>query len=410
MAQLRDHDGRPCSLEVVLYEKAASTQAGGDADRATADLSRPVARVVVRPEVICRDHLQDLGYAVARDCPDLEGADLPVGVEYFDKHPLILMLIAKKSCSPTWDQADLAAGAPMHIETLDRGPLVKFMRKKGLDPKNLLFIVQPVAVSDAPAPQQSSGFEISGTSDEQREWVTLRVPSYAPFADAAVQPHTELSPSHAGDHWIRVCVPRELLEKLTHDEAAYAARAGDAWAERAWFLAGNLGRQNGRITARVRAICPAVDAHATVADVVFGPQTWVRARQEMDARGLDLLGWVHTHSIERLRKVARRQPAGAAATAAISTPAADANGATAPSDLHAALADLKSGLFLSQTDVDSAQRLGFRSPTSLTAVLDADACATVGESRVDEFGNIIGFWGWAYGFLARRSVQLITGE
>ena len=80
MAQLRDHDGQPCSLEVVFYEKAASTQAGGDADRATADLSRPVARVVVRPEVICRDHLQDLGYAVARDCPALEGADLPVGV------------------------------------------------------------------------------------------------------------------------------------------------------------------------------------------------------------------------------------------------------------------------------------------------------------------------------------------
>jgi hypothetical protein len=93
----------------------------------------------------------------------------------------------------------------------------------------------------------------------------------------------------------------------------------------------------------------------------------------------------------------------------MSTPAADANRATAPSDLHAALADLKSGLFLSQTDVDSAQRLGFRSPTSLTAVLDADECATVGESRVDEFGSIIGFWGWAYGFLARRSVRLITG-
>jgi hypothetical protein len=410
MAQLRDPDGQPCSLEVVFYEKAASTQPGGDADRTTADLSQPVARVGVRPEVICRDHLQDLGYGVARDCPALEGADLPVGVEYFHKHPLVLMLVAKKSCSPTWDKADLAAGTPMHIETLDRGPLVKFMRKKGLDPKNLLFTVQPVAVSHAPAPQQSSGFEISGTSDEQREWVTVRVPSYAPCADAAVPPHTELLPSHAGDHWMRVCVPRELLEKLAHDEAAYAARTGDAWAERAWFLAGNLGRQNKRITARVRAICPAVDVHATVADVVFGPETWVRARQEMDARGLDLLGWVHTHSIERLRKVARRQPAGAAATAAISTPAADANGATAPSDLHAALADLKSGLFLSQTDVDSAQRLGFRSPTSLTAVLDADACATVAESRVDEFGSIIGFWGWAYGFLARRSVQLITGE
>jgi hypothetical protein len=266
-----------------------------------------------------------------------------------------------------------------------------------------------VAAAGAPAPRQGSGFEITGTRAGQRDWVTVRVPSYAPCAEAAVQPHAELLPSHAGDHWMPVSVPRELLQQLVHDEAAYADHAGDGWTERAWFLAGNLGRQNGRIHAQVRALCPALDVQATVADVVFGPQTWVRARQEMDARGLQLLGWVHTHSLARLRKVARRPTAGAAATAAIATPPTDANDATAPSDLHAALADLKSGLFLSQTDIDSARRLGFRSPTSLTAVLDADACAAVGESGVDEFGGIIGFWGWAYGFLARRSVRLITG-
>ena len=69
MAQLRDPDGQPCSLEVVFYEKAASTQPGGDADRTTADLSQPVARVGVRPEVICRDHLRTWAtgsHAIAR--------------------------------------------------------------------------------------------------------------------------------------------------------------------------------------------------------------------------------------------------------------------------------------------------------------------------------------------------------
>jgi hypothetical protein len=135
----------------------------------------------------------------------------------------------------------------------------------------------------------------------------------------------------------------------------------------------------------------------------------VRARQEMDARGLELLGWVHTHSLARLRKVVRRQTDGAAATAAIATPTVQAEGETAPSDLQAALAELKSGLFLSQTDIDSARRLGFRSPTSLTAVLDADACAKTDGSDVDELGRLVAFWGWTYGFLARRSVRLITG-
>ena len=409
MAQLRAHDGQPCSLEVVFYEKTASPPAGADPERAAAVPRRPVARIVVRPEVICRDHLQDLGHAVARDCPELEGVELPVGVEYFEDHPLVLMLIAKKSCAPTWDEAELAAGVPMHIETLDRGPLAKFMRKRGLDPQNLVFSVKPVAVAEAPAPQSSSGFELRGGSDEPRAWVTVRVPSYASWADAAVPAHTELLPSHAGEHGMRVYVPRELLAQLVQDEVAYAGRAGDAWTERAWFLAGNFGRQDGRINARVCAICLAVDVQATVADVVFGPQTWVCARQEMDARGLELLGWVHTHSLARLRKAVRRQTDGAAATAAIATPPAQAQGETAPSDLHAALAELKSGLFLSQTDIDSARRLGFRSPTSLTAVLDADACATAGESRDDALGGLIGFWGWTYGFLARRSVRLITG-
>jgi hypothetical protein len=297
----------------------------------------------------------------------------------------------------------------MHIETLDRGPLAKFMRRKGLDPKSLVFRVQPAAVPGALAPRRGDGFEIRGANEEPGEWVTVRVPSYASWADVADRPDGELLPSEAGEHGPRVCVPRELLEKLVRDEAAYADRAGDAWAERAWFLAGNLGRQGGRISARVCAICPAVDVHATVAEVVFGPQTWVRARQEMDARGLDLLGWVHTHSLARLRKLARHQTAAAAATAAIATPAAAASDGTAPSDLHAAFADLDSGLFLSQTDIDSARRLGFRSPTSLTAVLDADACATAAESGVDDLGGIVGFWGWAYGFLARRSVRLTTG-
>jgi hypothetical protein len=409
MAQLRAHAGQPCALEVVFYEKAAATPAGGDAERAPADLSRPLTRVVVKPEVLCRDHLEDLGFDVAHACPDLEGAELPVGIEYFDEHPLVPMLVAKKSCAPTWEDAELAAGAPMHIETLDRGPLAKLMAKKGLDPKNLVFRLKPVAVPDAPAPRPSRGFELKGRSDEPDAWVTVRVPRFVRWAETAVPPHTELLPSPVGDHWLPVSVPRTLLENLARDEAAYATRAGDAWTERAWFLAGNLGRQNGRINARVRALCPASDVRASAADVVFGAQTWVRARQEMDARGLELLGWVHTHSLARLRKLARRQTGGAVATAAIATPATAADGGAAPSDLHAALANLKSGLFLSQTDIDSARRLGFRSPTSLTAVLDADACAAIGESRVDDLGSLIAFWGWDYGFLARRSVRLITG-
>jgi hypothetical protein len=409
MAQLRAHDGRPCSLEVVFYAKATSTPAGGDAQGAAAVPRRPVARVVVRPEVLCRDHLQDLGYAVARAGPELAGAELSVGVEYFDEHPLILMLLAKKSCSPTWEEAEVAAVVPMHIETLDRGPLAKFMAKKGLDPTNLVFTVKPVAVPDAPAPRQPSGFAIRGERDGQPEWVTVRVPGYAAWAGAPAEPYTELLPSPADDRGMPVYVPRELLAKLVRNEALFAEQAGEAWTERAWFLAGKLGRQNGEINARVHALCPALGVQASVADVVFGPQTWVRARQEMDKRGLELLGWVHTHSLERLRQVARSQTAGTAATAAIATPAPPADSEPAPSDLHAALAELKSGLFLSQTDIDSARRLGFRSPTSLTAVLDADACARAGDSSVDEFGSLIGFWGWAYGFLARRSVRLITG-
>jgi hypothetical protein len=419
MARLRDHGGLACLLEAAFFEKkAASPPAGGAADAcetATADLSSPVARITVRPDVICGDHLQDLAYAVVRDRPDLEGADLPVGIECLDDHPLVPMLIAKESCSPSWEEATLAAASPMHIETIDRAPLAKFLQKQGLDPAKLLFTLKPIPAPASPAPRASGGFALSRASDtgdgeQHGDWITVRVPSYPRTAEASNDQYAELLPSHAGDHWMRVGVHRDLLAQLVRDEAAYAKVAGDAWTERAWFLAGDLVRDGGQITARVRALCPATDVHASVADVVFGPQTWVRARHEMDARGLVLLGWVHTHSIARLRTVAQRKKAAPTAAAAISQPATGIGDATAESDLDGALADLKSGLFLSQTDVDSAHRLGFRAPTALTAVLDADECVKADEPRTDDLGTIIGFWGWAYGSLARRSVRVITGD
>jgi hypothetical protein len=142
----------------------------------------------------------------------------------------------------------------------------------------------------------------------------------------------------------------------------------------------------------VTRILPARELQATAASFEFTPETWSGQMRELEANGGMMLGWVHTHSVEFLARLGKE--------AASEVPAATAERDDAPQEGK----QLRSGLFLSLHDMDSASRRGFGAPYHLTCVLDSDAC--VNPEPVG-LGRILGVWGWHENRLCRRSVHVV---
>jgi hypothetical protein len=116
-----------------------------------------------------------------------------------------------------------------------------------------------------------------------------------------------------------------------------------------------------------------------------------------------LLGWVHTHSLNYLRKKGHSAKAEFPAQHCIQ------RSQELSDDTECnCLTQISSGLFLSQMDIESAMKRGFNAAYQLTCILDSDACLGVTENY--HLGDIFGVWGYVENSLHQRSIHIIKDE
>jgi hypothetical protein len=71
------------------------------------------------------------------------------------------------------------------------------------------------------------------------------------------------------------------------------------------------------------------------------------------------------------------------------------------------IARIKSGLFLSSTDILSAWKRGFAMPQHISCALDSDICLNVKGGRELALEEVLGVWGWSGLRLRRRSIHIV---
>lgn len=159
----------------------------------------------------------------------------------------------------------------------------------------------------------------------------------------------------------------------------------------------------GNVWGRIQRFVAAQYLHASCSYFEFNPETWRVLHSELEITKEMLLGWVHTHSLEMLRRLGRE----AAPEFPYPQSASETQESPEAADSRILL-EIFSGLFLSQMDIDSAMKLGFNAGYQLTCVVDSDTCAAAEDNS--KLGDMFGVWGYADTSLNRRSIDIIRDQ
>jgi hypothetical protein len=202
--------------------------------------------------------------------------------------------------------------------------------------------------------------------------------------------------------WIPFYANESLIRhSLIEDEVEFRRRHVEDWHERCWFVLGKIMRDPaGNVWGSIQRFIVAQYLYASCAYFEFNPETWRALHSELEITKEMLLGWVHTHSLEMLRRLGGE--------AAPEFPSRQSHLET--QDLpevpdSKGLLEICSGLFLSQMDIDSATKLGFNAAYQLTCILDSDACAATDSHS--KLGDMFAVWGYVDTILKRRSIHII---
>ena len=188
----------------------------------------------------------------------------------------------------------------------------------------------------------------------------------------------------------------ELVRRVVKNEKGYRRKHSQHWKERCWFLAGSVRRAaDGSLWGLIERILQARNLTATAGSFEFSALTWSSFVQNLEAHGQIGMGWLHTHSLAFLAEMPDELEKEQSLTGS----------ETAMVDPAERTRRIRSGLFLSSTDILSAWKRGFGMPYHLTCVLDSDACLKSG--RETSLAEVLGVWGWAGLRLRRRSIHIV---
>jgi hypothetical protein len=177
---------------------------------------------------------------------------------------------------------------------------------------------------------------------------------------------------HAED--MPVYMDYRLFEDIIRNEKQFRKSAAEKnWTERCWFLVGNVFR-NPLEAGLYGMISSLVEAehlsYMSSAYFELTPMSWIALNNQLEKTNMSLMGWIHTHSLEIIKK----------------------------DD------DKSSGLFLSQIDYKTALKCGFSGAEQITMVLDSDR---TDYDKPQSLKELFGAWGWRWGFLTRRNIQIV---
>jgi hypothetical protein len=211
-----------------------------------------------------------------------------------------------------------------------------------------------------------------------------------------------LWPEPVDKSWIPFYANESLIRySLIEDEAEFRRRHLEDWYERCWFVLGKVMRDPaGNVWGSIRRFVAAQYLYASCSYFEFNPETWRALHSKLEITKEMLLGWVHTHSLEMLRRLGRK--------AASEFPSQQSTSETQDSPESTdgeILLKISSGLFLSQMDIDSAMKLGFNAAYQLTCILDSDTCAAAEDNS--KLCDMFGVWGYVDTILKRRSIHII---
>jgi hypothetical protein len=231
---------------------------------------------------------------------------------------------------------------------------------------------------------------VAGDSPADTDRLVVRVPRF-PRGDSP-PPDRAWAPLLAGEYFkwgYPVYWEESDILALVRDEAEYRLNC-DPWMERCWFLVGRIVRdRSGLLWGKIHKCLPALGVRSSASSFEFGPDTWATLQAEKGPEEVTL-GWIHSHSIDFLRKMEND----------LSQQNHYREDQAGPSGMGRA-----TGLFLSAQDIESALKRGFNGPYQLTCVLDSDVCSP--DRSGTALGQVLGVWGWFGAKLCRRSIHII---